>query len=376
MEIQEEIKDLLEKAEWAPKYSVEKSDILHRALKLAESCNDETNLLKIRQEYVECLVFQGRHEQAFPHFGLNLARLDRGDETLGWYGRISILWSYKWFMGAMTDFTNLSRAQIFHALEDMERRFLAENVSNQRAIYDYKRRIHFAMGDLEEASHYDQLHQESKGARLFFGLEDCAACVANIEVKHLFWRGQFSDALSHAQPILDGTLKCESIPRSTYPAIILCYSLLGKNSEADDLFKKSLKLLKKENHELQNFGLLICYAARSNKFRQGITLFQNQVKASLESMNKHDLYHFYQAVNMLFEHIKGSGKKNVKLQIPENDHLYSSDDNYNLDDLIRFYSGQIRAIANAFDTRNGNDHYSNRLNTLYNRIRSLEVVVA
>lgn len=377
MEIQEEIKDLLEKAEWAPKHSVEKSDILFQALKLAETGNDKSQILQIREKYVECLAFQGRHELALPHFALLLARLDDTENKVGFFDRIIILWSYKWFLVAMTNFVNLSKEQIFATLADMERRFLEDDLGNQRAVNDYKRRVYFALGDLEEAEKYNQLVKDDQSPRRrFLGMDDCEACVTHIEVEHYFLQARFAEALKHAQPILDGTLKCASIPKETYPVIVLCYCLLGQEAEAEKLYKKAVKLLNEDHQELSSYGILMCYSARVNKLKQGIKLFQGQIGLCLTTMNKFYVFQFYQGSLFLFEQLKASGKSEIKLQIPENEHLYTPDGTYNVEDLIRFFTSQIQDIAAAFDTRNGNDHYSNRLNTLYNRIRSLEVVVA
>lgn len=370
MEIQEEIKDLLEKAEWAPKHSVEKSDILFQALKLAETGNDKSQLLQIREKYVACLAFQGRHELALPHFALMLARLDDTENKVGFFDRITILWSYKWFLIAMTNFVNLSKEQIFATLADMERRFLADDLGNQRAVNDYKRRVYFALGDLEEAEKYDQLVQDDRSPRRrFLGMDDCEACVTHIEVEHYFWQAQFVEALKHAQPILDGTLKCASIPKETYPVVVLCYSLLGQEPEAEKLYKKAVKLLNEDHQELSSYGMLMCYAAKSNKLKQGINLFQEQIGSCLTTMNKYYVFQFYQASLYLFEQLKASGKLKIKLQIPENEYLYALDGTYAVEDLIRFFTTQIRDIAAAFDARNKNNNYSVRLNGVFNQIK-------
>lgn len=377
MEIQEEIKDLLEKSEWAPKHSVEKSDILYQAFKLAEASNDNSQLINIREKYVECLVFQGRHEVALPHFAMLLAHLDDAENKIGFYDRIIILWSYKWFLSAMTSFVNLSRAQILATLADMEHRFLADNLSNQRAVNDYKRRVYFALGEWEEAAKYSQLVIEDNSPRhRFLGMDDCEACVTNIEVEHFFWQEQFSAAINHAQPILEGTMKCTEVPKETYPIVTLCQSLMGQEAEAEKLFKKAVKLLNKDYQELSNYSFLLCYAARADKLKQGINLFQQQIDICLTTPNKFNVFQFCHASLFLFERLKAIGKEKIKLQIHENELLYSESGIYLVDELILFFANQISEITAQFDIRNGNNHYTIRLNGLFSHIKTLKMNAA
>lgn len=373
MEIQEEIKSLLEKAEWAPKHSVEKSDILYQALKLAESGNgDLKQLVSIRQDYIECLATQGRHELALPHFALLLAHLDDEDNKVGFFNRISILWCYKWFLMAMVNYTSLSKAQIMATLADMERRFLADDLQNQRAVNDYKRRVFFALGELDEAAKYAQLAKEDDSPRRrFMGMDDCEACVTASEVDHFFFRGQFVEAINHAQPILDGKLKCAEVPKETYPTAVLCYSLLGQATEAEQVFKKSIKLLNKEHQELCNYAFLMCHLVRANKLRLGVDLFQQQINMCLKTLNQASIFHFCQASLFLFEQLRASGKERIKLQIDENERLYSVTGLYLLDELIAFFSSWVNEIATKFDTRNGNQHYQVHLMGLYASIKNL-----
>jgi tetratricopeptide (TPR) repeat protein len=364
--------DLLEKAKWAKKNTAEQSDLYAAALKLAEASNDTKRATDIRGDYIDSLVFQGRYELAIPHFAILLSVLDQPGQQISWFEQIQILWRYKWFVSNMTNFPNVPKVQIEQMLADMEKRYVSFNPMTFPTIFYFKQSVYNSMGDHEKAAIFEKKFKEFGEAESpLYSLKDCDACECSSNVSRFFWRKQYNEALAEAAPILSGSLKCETVPRSTYPAVILS-EILRDNGDpelAEKWFKKAIKLLNADNQEMVSFGKLICYLTRVGNTPKAISLFESQFWESVDTNNLNAVFHFYNAAWYLFDTLVKAGTAQIKLSLPENERLYSISGQYVTAEVVDFLQSEVLRIAALFDARNGNDHYVRELMGFYDGLR-------
>lgn len=372
MNDQTELLALQEKANWAEKHSVEKSDILLQALRLAESLQDTQATTKIRGEYIDCLSFQGRTVEAYPHFSILISQLDDPNANLGMMEELSILWKYKWFLNSLPKFPNIPKAQILDIMGDMERRYLQYGVLTQSTVYYYKDSVYSAMGDLETAQEYRSKYEASEILDLnWLTLSDCDACICNGKVDDFVLEGNWEQAIQFAQPILSGEKKCESVPKSTYFKVALAFVKTGQMDEAALYFEKAVQLLKDERIELDSHRRSICYLVYTGQWERALAIFEQHFPKTLDTLLKSDVFHFYSAGVLLFRYIART-QHQVNMRIPDNPFLYQSDGSYNVPEVVQLLDTAVQEIAAQFDNRNENDYYSRVLTGFYAHFMPVE----
>lgn len=375
MDYKSVIEDLLEQADWAKQYSLEQAQILEKAVQLAESHQDFELTARSKSEYIGCLTFLGFQEKAFGHFAWLLAHLEHPNMPID---ESTILWKYKWMVGCMTDYLNLSSTQIIATLEDMEKRFLANNSDNQRVVLDYKRRIYHAMGYLEQAETYYQLFEKQEARTnnlsIYFTneLDDCRACTLNNLLSYWLLNSDFEKVLEEAVPILEGKMACGSVPKTTYPKICMAYTALDRLEDAEKNYKKGAKALQKvpDEQHLQHQGQLMTYLIRTGKHTPALKIFEKQFHFLQQTMRYAEIYHFLLVSRHLFEALLLK-KKTISWTLPENDWLYQADGQYNVQTVLDTIVEKIDDLATQFDARNGNDYFSKQLPAFYRNVLGL-----
>lgn len=365
MDLQTELTELLEKASWAEKYSVEQSDILLQALRLAETLNDTKNTDKIRGQYIDCLNFQGRTEDAFPHFSLLLNRLDDPEANIGLFDQINILWKYKWFLSSLPNFPNIPKAQIFDIMADMERRYLGFQVGTQATVYYYKYVVYRELGEPETANAYYEKYKESKtNDANWLTLSDCDACLQDNEVGEALSGAHWERAVQVAQPILSGEKKCESVPHRTYFKVALALAKMGQMDESAQYFEKGIHLLKEDRVNLDRNRRSICYLVYTGQWERALEVFEQNFHQTLNLLEKSDVFHFYAAGLLLFRYLART-QPQVHMSLPDNPLLYQPGGVYGTTEVVETLHQAVREIAAQFDQRNENDYYSRELLGFY-----------
>lgn len=368
----EQLLALQEKAKWAEKYSVEKSDILLQALRLAESLQDAQATTKIRGEYIECLNFQGRIAEGYPHFSILISQLDEPNTNLGTLEKLSILWKYKWFLSSLPKFPNIPKAQILDILGDMERRYLQYSALTQSTVYFYKDAVYSDMGDLETAQECRAKYEASEIIDFnFLTLSDCDACINDSKVGNYLLAGHWEQAIQFAQPILSGEKKCESVPKRTYFKVALAFVKMGQMDEAALYFEKGMQLLKDERIELDMHRRSICYLVYTGQWERALAVFERHFLEALNVLHKSDTFHFYSAGVLLFRYIART-QQQVNMHIPDNPLLYQPDGIYNVPEVVQLLDTAVQEIAVQFDNRNENDYYSRVLTGFYAHFMPVE----
>ena len=268
----------------------------------------------------------------------------------------------------MPNFPTVSKTQIENALLDLRDRY--REVSPTDLVYhNYARDMYVDLGDFEQAKTH-QKEIEAIGGRDI--LSDCKACTVNSYVTYLVAIRDISQAIAVAQPLLNGSLSCHSVPQTTFARLIPEFLLLGRHDEAMGMASKLLKKIKKEDRDdYARCYSLLGYMAVMKKYAKGISIFKDHFEHAWRVKSKWGKFHFYAYSALLFrEVLKKSDIKQIELTLPANFPLYSANNQYDINILLTWLEKEVQDLVAAFNKRNGNIYFS----TIVEFINSLETV--
>ena len=358
---QQEIEDLFEQYRWANTPS-EKIIPIEKAIKIADANHDLNRQALARMYYIIALHKRRFYKEALIQNIWLLAKLDQnqGGDNLVYQNRKSILWYYKSTIKSLPYFPEIQLSKIEEALTDMERRFLAFDSGNQKAVLDFKRRVYSSLGYLEKAKElFTEYRKYEYRERSKDNLSDCKACMYNADVEFLISIGEHEEAIKVSEIIFNNNLSCEAVPRATYEALCFLYTSLNDAERAKENFKKAMKLaIEKEDYSYIDE---IYYWAKFKKFSTGLkyikTIFNLQVRDNLTPKSIHSFllacYHFFNQLK------KNKPKiKSIELAFEPNEYLYKQSGIYQIEEVILNLKEEVFRLSEKFDARNGNNFYS------------------
>lgn len=175
-----------------------KLGMLEEAARVADVNGMEEEAYEARSEIVETATFCGYPMKALIAFSWQLGKFDQQPEE---YDEETLMWSYKWILGKMPDFPEISREKIMELLEDFGRRFKSYGYS-ERSYWYYRFRIFMDFGELEEAGRsYDRFRTMDRDF-----MSDCEACEQDEIMRYFLLKGDDEKVLEAAQPILKGRM--------------------------------------------------------------------------------------------------------------------------------------------------------------------------
>lgn len=341
--------------------------IIERAMQLVDLHQDERLQFKIRLRYIrEVQDAGGFAEKYVAIFPWLLAYTERTESV---WDKYEVLWYYKWVIGCMPNFPSVNKTQIESALLDLRDRY-REMSSSDLVYHNYARDTYTDLGDFEQAKAH-QLEIEAIGGHDI--LSDCKACTLNSYVSYLVAIREVPKAIVAAQPLLEGSLSCRTVPQSTFTRLIPEFLLLKRYKEAMGMASKLLKKIKKE--ERDDYGKvysLMGHMAVMRKYEKGLSLFKDFFENAWRVKSKWGKFHFYAYSVFLFREIlKNTEITKFEMILPPNFPLYAADNQYDLQLFFNWLEKELKEIETAFNKRNGNTYFSEII--LY--INSLENVV-
>ncbi|KIO76360.1 hypothetical protein TH53_15540 [Pedobacter lusitanus] len=278
--------------------------------------------------------------------------LNAYDENPKNYSVNTLLWRYKWVIGELFSNPDVPLAQIQLVLEDYKRRAVEQGF-NLRSYYT--KQLHDALNQKDSAA--SRKYLDLVNALPTDGISDCRACEVDNEVSFLINEGDFKEAFSRAQPLLQKQYSCAHVPLITL--CNLCYMAIKDHriKEAADLFMEAeQELLGKESDStlITSMGMLIVYLFHTDK-TTGWNYAERYLPWALEcEANKKFFFSMH-----LAEALKLEDQENiVRLKLPDAHPLYKASDTYAVKDLYDFYYQQAIDYAYRFDKRNGNSNFS------------------
>jgi hypothetical protein len=227
-------------------------------------------------------------------------------------------------------------------------------------LYKLKCRIAMDMGDVESTRKW---YAEWKAAP-YDTLQDCHACQINSEGHTLIFMGQVKEGLAHLAPVLNGRESCHSVPCTTYGAILEPLVSIGQEDKAREYHRIGYRSVSRNPDFLSSVADHLVFAVRTGDTAQARRIFQQHLPRAIKSMEDEVRREFIVAAWIFLEHLASQGKPMRKLALPAGLECYREDGQYDVSELAAWFRQQATDIVQKFDSRNGNDYYSKKMDRL------------
>jgi hypothetical protein len=357
-----QINELIDQAEKL-EYGLTQIGLLEEAVRMADLLADVPLGFEARTKLIKACIFGGAAEKAMVAFSWSLAQLDRDPAR---FSEWETLWRYKWVIGNLTSFPQLSREQIMGALADLGSRVERAGFG-MRPVYKLQSSVAREMGDIDEyhAAHA-RWEMSPRGS-----LSDCSTCDLNTEVEYLVRAGRSEEAMARARPILAGTARCAVVPQTTLAMVLLPLVKLGRLDEAVAYHLKGYRMIARNRYYLHRVSQHVEFLAMTDNLAKGTKLFETHLPWSLETLDLFDRFRFSLASMFLFDRLRASGKKTTKLRLPSTFPIFEESGKYGIPELIGWLESDATTQARRFDDRNGNNAFARKIEAT----RALEALV-
>lgn len=331
----------------------ERIALCEEAVREADLSGDLEAQYDARSQYVRAYFFGGVPEKALVTFSWLLAQFDQNP---GKFSQWSILWKYKWMLGLICNFPQISRDRIQETLADFEARVVHAGYG-LRVVYHMRYRMEKFRGNKPSAQEYFKKTIESP----VDDLTDCAACLRDEIVGYSIYFGEDARAVMLAQSLLNGEHSCTTVPHRTYAKLLLPMVRLGRQQEALDFHRAGYRLIKNNRRLLDLLAQHLVFLALTENFEQAASLFVKHYSWTEHNYDSFHVFHFFRASWFLFELLSDRRMPTIDLALPQSFRKYSDNHRYSTGDLAEFFQRQADELAKQFDARNGTDFFSRTL---------------
>ena len=308
---------------------------------------------RAREAFVRACVFGGETDRALVAFAWLLATFDQNP---GRFSEWNILWKYKWIVGLTCEFPQISRAKIFEMLDDLEARSLRAGYG-LRAAYTHRYRIEKFWDNPTAAFENFRIMHELP----IDDLANCPACEIDENVGFAIYCGLNEQAVLLAEPILNGSQTCRTVPHRTYANLLLPMVKMGRQKEALDFHRAGYRLISSNKDNLDRMSDHLIFLALTENFERAGKVFEKHYVWSEQNRNLADRFRFFRAAWLLFDLLVDRGQETAELRLPDSFPEYFVEGRYDPKRLAHWFKQQADDLARRFDERNETDFFSRTL---------------
>ncbi|HYP02369.1 MAG TPA: hypothetical protein VER76_19420 [Pyrinomonadaceae bacterium] len=328
--------------------------LLEEAVRLADICGDFSLQCDARDQLITAATFGGAPEKALVAYSWCLAQHDRRahNEEAG-LDQWRLLWMYKWILTNIASFPQIGKAQIEEMLDDMAARYQRAGYS-LRPNYMLRHRI-YKFWDKEKAAYYfHKAHETYRDSA-----SDCAACELDDAVSFALYQGDDAEAARLAVPIIQGRLRCGSIPKITFANLLLPLLGLGRADEAVSLHLQGYRLIARGGKGyISSIADHLTFLAVTENFDRAVRIFEKHLTDAAALADLASKFDYYLAAWFLLDTLGERGRATLKLRLSPTLEVYTEGGVYETASLAAWFLEQARALAARFDARNESDYYT------------------
>jgi hypothetical protein len=180
-------------------------------------------------------------------------------------------------------------------------------------------------------------------------------------VRHQVYFGHDETALEAARPILQGGMRCATVPHGTLGLVLLPLVRLGRAAEAVPLHQRGYRLISRNPKFLTEAGEHLTFLALTDNLPQAIRLLERHLSWALATADLRARFEFYNAVRFLLERLVAADKESVRLRLPHEFPAWREDGRYDVAELRAWFNLAAAELAARFDERNGNTAFTREL---------------
>ncbi len=348
-----------------------KVKLLEEAVRLTDAHGAVDVAYEVRNELIDAATFGGFPDKALVAFAWCRGQQKKNPER---YNAEELLWKQKWVVGRLNEFPHISRKQIQDALHDIEQCFQRAD-GGKRAVL--KLRYHAArdMGDEAEAAALWPRWLEAPRDYL----TDCRACELDDELNPSLDAGDWARVVEKARPLLEGRVGCAEVPHLTYGTVLYAFFKLGRLQEARDCHVGGYRMVAHNREFLTTVGEHLEFLALTGNLSRGLTLLERHLGWALDHASHRDRFSFHCAARLLLELVRGEGRNEVSLRLPQAFPLFEPEGTYATRTLLEWVDSQAQGLATKFDARNGTPRFQKLLERgrhLVNEVRPFSIDAA
>jgi hypothetical protein len=328
--------------------------LLEEAVRLADICGDFTLRHNARTLLINAATFGGAPEKALVAYSWCLAQYDGGREQE--IDEWTLLWMYKWILTNITSFPQISKAQIEEMLDDMAARYRRAGYS-LRPNYMLRNRIYKFWDEAKAAEFFHKAQETYRDTA-----SDCAACELDDSVSFALRQQDDAEAARLAVPIIQGRLRCGSIPKITFANLLLPLLRLGRMDEAVSLHLQGYRLVGRAGKGyVSSVADHITFLAVTENLDRAVRIFEKHLADASALADLASKFDYYIAAWFLLDELRGRGRETLKLRLPRPLEVYEESETYQTTLLAGWFLRQAQTLAARFDARNESDYYTRRI---------------
>jgi tetratricopeptide (TPR) repeat protein len=345
---EDHLRDLLAQAENMP-YGAAQIALVEQVVAHADAQHLADLSFAARMHATTSYVFGGEPARAIVTFSWCLAEFDREPTTYAGYQH-SLLWHFKWVVGALTNFPEIGLDRTYAVLDDMERRWTATGHS-LHAVYSHRHIVARHIGDLDVAEEYYRKWCTAPRD----GLSDCVGCDPSSKVRWLKLRGRDEEAVALAEPVLAGTLTCWEQPQGILTNLLGPYLRTGRLEEARDAHRRAYRMHRPNLADLGDIADHIVFCARTGNEARGVEIVERHL-GWLDRAPSPNAAMWFAASGALALRMAGTG-----FTVHRPAHRDRSAADVSGDGLAAELTAQALEIAGRFDARNRSTEVSRQV---------------
>lgn len=351
-ETDDRLLELIERADELPEGD-ERIALLEEAVRLADATADIKLAYNTRELFIHACVFGGAQEKAVVAFSWCLAQFDKRPEL---FSEWTLLWKYKWIVNSIYDFPQVSKAQVYAMLDDVARRFQSAGYG-LRVVHHYRYLFEKFLGNREEAVRQFRLAEEIPRD----ALSNCAACELDDHVGFSIYMGDDAGALRLARPLLEGEMRCATVPHRTLATVLLPLVRLGRLQTAVEHHLHGYRLVRDNKNFLDEIGDHIIFLVLTDNSWKAVKLFGEHYVWTEKNADMLRRFYFFRAAWFLFEVLLENGKGVLRVRLPESFPLHSASGRYETAQLAEHFKRLAYDIGAKFDRRNESNSFAELL---------------
>jgi hypothetical protein len=355
----EEFARLMAESQAMPEHGRGRVDLLEQAAEIAESHNDSELAFEARHALIGAGLSSDQCAVMLVAFTWCLAHHDQDPERFGIH---RILWEFRWVVSSLATFPEIRLAKIEEMTAEMARRYQMLGVS-PRSFALMLRKMAIDMGDLKRAN---EAHEMLRRCPEDF-LSDGPVTERGFDISFRLFRREYARAITAATPFLDRSLRSEHFEGQACADVLFPLVRANRAAEAMMYHRRGYRLRGANARHLDSIGKHISFLALTDNSDKAVRLFDKHFSAAVQTTNDFTRLKFYLELLTLFDRLVKSNIETIKLAISGGSTASVMSDargRVSVRELHHWLLEQTKSLAERFDRRNGNTHYSNRLSEL------------
>ncbi|WP_127532831.1 hypothetical protein [Paenibacillus kobensis] len=317
---------------WELPKGKQKLALMEEAIRVADEHLTREDAYEARMSYSNMAVESSYPERLLISFSWCLAEFDRKP---GEHSAHMIMWHYKWVLARVWQLPQIGKSEIERIFADFHDRCLKYGYS-LRPYYQQLVHYNLARGELDEAQRY---YKEWKAAKRDH-FSDCSACEQDSYGRYYFDLNQNKRGMRMLKPILEGKVRCRSVPQTTYVNMMEPLLKLGQFAQAKETAKKAMRSLDGAGY-LTEFGSILEYYTIAD-MSKAVKLFEQTIADGLACRMPWMRFHYFVSVRLFLLQWQ-SGNRRKKLASPDSV-------------TLEWVEQEVDRLAEAFDRRNGSSY--------------------